>query len=191
MSEGGLEAVLLANRPALLRFLTARGGGTDAEDLFQEMWIKLSTLAPSGPIAEPLAYLYKIADNMVHDRRRAAMRRERRDHAWTGLTMGEGALATAPQPSAERVLLGREELARLDALIAGLGERTADVLRRYRVEGISQKLIAAQLGISLSAVEKHLQRAYRALAADRIAAAGADRDAPRRPGSETLTHVAR
>ena len=42
-------------------------------------------------------------------------------------------------------------------------ERTADILRRYRVEGQSQKVIAEQIGISLSAVEKHLQRAYRVL----------------------------
>jgi DNA-directed RNA polymerase specialized sigma24 family protein len=44
-----------------------------------------------------------------------------------------------------------------------LGDRTDLVFRRYRVEGRSQKEIAAELGISLSAVEKHLQKAYRAL----------------------------
>lgn len=191
MNDGGLEAVLLANRPALLRFLQARGGVVDAEDLFQDMWVKLSTLAPSGPIAEPLAYLYKIADNMVHDRRRATIRRERRDHAWTGAVSGDDTLVTANQPSADRVLLAREELARLETLLAGLGERTAEVLRRYRIEGMSQKLIAAQLGISLSAVEKHLQRAYRALAADRIAAAGAGQDDLRRPGHENAIRAIR
>jgi RNA polymerase sigma-70 factor (ECF subfamily) len=43
------------------------------------------------------------------------------------------------------------------------GERTDHIFRRHRVEGASQKEIAKELGISLSAVEKHLQKAYRAL----------------------------
>ena len=34
----------------------------------------------------------------------------------------------------------------------------------FRVEGVPQRDIATQLGISLSAVEKDLQRAYRAIA---------------------------
>jgi RNA polymerase sigma-70 factor (ECF subfamily) len=52
--------------------------------------------------------------------------------------------------------------------LRALPERTAFIFRQYRVEGASQKAIADELGISLSAVEKHLQRAYKAVLAVRL-----------------------
>ena len=74
----GIEAVFLANKDALLRFLRARGGGEEAEDLLQEVWIKLSAM-PGAPVADPLAYLYRMANNLMLDRRRAEHRRLRRE----------------------------------------------------------------------------------------------------------------
>lgn len=159
MTTSGLEAVLMENRAALLRFLRARGAGEAAEDLLQEMWIKASAGA-SGPIADPLAYLYRAANNLLLDRRRAEMRAQRRDQDWHEL--GEE-LGVSDAPGGERVLIAREQLAEAEAALQALGERTDHVFRRFRVEGVSQRDIADELGISLSAVEKHLQKAYRAL----------------------------
>ena len=68
-----------------------------------------------------------------------------------------------PAASPERVAIDRSLLAQVEAALGEMPERTADILRRYRLEGQSQKVIAEEIGISLSAVEKHLQRAYRAL----------------------------
>ena len=70
MSDG-LQAIFLANQPTLLRFLTARGAGADAEDLLQELWLKISTAA-TGPVANPLSYLVRPAGNLMRDRHRAA-----------------------------------------------------------------------------------------------------------------------
>lgn len=180
MGDGGLDAVLQANRGALLRFLSARGG-VDAEpdELLQDLWLRVQSAAPTGPIAEPLAYLCRIANNMMHDRRRAARRRGQRETAWAALSGGMIADAS-DTPSAERALLARDELVRMEAALDALGERTATVLRRYRLHGESQKVIATDLGISLSAVEKHLQRAYRGLAAARADEALADIEVSRR-----------
>lgn len=159
MTGGGLEAVFLANRPALLRFLRARGAGEAAEDVLQELWIKASTIS-AGPIAEPLAYLYRTANNLMLDRRRSALRSARRDQDWTDEFAEAGA---AGAPSGERLLIAREELASAESALKALGERTDQIFRRFRLEGISQRQIADEQGISLSAVEKHLQKAYRAL----------------------------
>lgn len=155
--KGGLEAVFLDNRPALLRFLRARGAGDVAEDLLQELWIKAQAGA-SGPIAEPLAYLYRTANNLMLDRRRAELRGARRDALWT--ETGEDTAA----PDGEDRLIARERLEQVRRTLADLGERTDAIFRRYRLDGRSQRDIAAEFGISLSAVEKHLQKAYRALA---------------------------
>lgn len=160
-SAGGLEAVFFERQGVLLRFLRARGAGDAAEDLLQELWIKASADA-RGPIADPLAYLYRAANNLMLDRRRASLRTAKRDEAWTDAT-GGAQMGVSDAPSGERVLIARERLAKVEAALAALGERTDLVFRRYRIEGASQKEIAAELGISLSAVEKHLQKAYRAL----------------------------
>lgn len=157
---GGLEQVYLLHRPALLRFLRARGAGDGAEDLLQEMWLKLSS-AGTGPIHDPLAYLYRAANNLMLDRRRAAMRQAKREQDYSGVEPGSD--PADERPGSEQTLIAREELHAVEAALADLGERTDSVFRRFRVNGQSQRAIADELGISLSAVEKHLQKAYRAV----------------------------
>jgi RNA polymerase sigma factor (sigma-70 family) len=154
----------MANRAALVRFVRARMRGEgDPEDLLQDLWLKLSA-ADVGPVAEPLAYLYRMAENLMLDRRRSAIRRNRREAEWTtGQVDSSLGLAIDTQPSVERVLLAREALRRVNALLDALPDRTAQTFRAVRIEGVPQKQIAHDLGISLSAVEKHLQRAYRVI----------------------------
>ncbi|WP_225421285.1 RNA polymerase sigma factor [Sphingomonas parva] len=159
-SPSGLEQVYLVHREALLRFLRARGAGDDAEDLLQEMWIKASA-GVSGPIRDPVPYLYRTASNLMLDRRRAGLRQAKRDTEWAGVE--PGVERPDDRPNAEQQAVARSELAQAEAVLTGLGERTDAIFRRFRLRGQNQREIAADLGISLSAVEKHLQKAYRAL----------------------------
>ena len=77
----GLSAIFMANRAALLRFLRARGAGDNAEDLLQDMWMKLEA-KDLGPVSVPVPYLYRMANNLMLDRYRSAIRRERREQDW-------------------------------------------------------------------------------------------------------------
>lgn len=147
----------IAQRPRLLRYLHARGAGDEAEDLMQELWLKLASMPLDG-VEHLDAYLMRAAHNLMLDRARSARRRQARDDCY----QRDGAEDLAP-PSVVHHLIARERLDRVDRLLAGLGARTDAIFRRHRVEGIGQRAIAAELGISLSAVEKHLQKAYRAL----------------------------
>ncbi len=156
--DSGIQAVLFSHRESLLRFLRARGAGDAAEDLLQELWIKVAAF--SGPVNDPRAYLYRCANNLMLDRKRAEMRGARRDDAWAE-TSGGG--EDAITPDSEHTLIAREELREAEAALVALGERTETIFRKFRLGGMSQPEIAAELGISLSAVEKHLQKAYRAL----------------------------
>lgn len=158
-ATGDLSAVLLENRAALLRFLLARRiAPDDAEDILQDLFVKLKAHAP-GSVAEPRAYLFRMADNLVLDRRRSAGRRCDREEAWVTAQSG-GPLGVDERPSAERTLIAREKLVAVTAALAGLPDRTIAIFRRFRIDGAPQKEIAAEFGISLSAVEKHLQKAY-------------------------------
>ena len=165
---GALDEAFMGHRPALLRYLRARGVTEDAEDLLQELWLKLSAASPAT-IDDPLAYLYRMAHNLMLDRRRATVRRRLREENYQGVTSDAD-----ETPNAEHVMLAREALRRVDQVLASLGPKTDYIFRRHRVEGIPQRDIAAELGVTLSAVEKHLQKAYRAVAAAQARFARAD-----------------
>lgn len=156
----GIDAVMLANRAALLRFLASHGTGDEAEDLFHELWLRV-TRSPTGPVANPLAFLYRAANNLAIDRHRARRQAQAREQAWTET---RGGPEVSPEPGAERQLIARQELTRMEAALHALGDRTASILRRFRLDGTPQKQIAAELNISLSTVESDLRRAYAALA---------------------------
>ena len=157
VTTGGLKAVFLAERRMLLRLLGARLRDPElAEEVLQELWIKLEGM-PSGPIADPAAYLYRMANNLAFDRRRSEARRSAREGVW------RDSQDDIEQPDAERALIARERLAQLQAALGALPERTSLIFRRYRIDGVPRRDIAAEEGISVSAVEKHLQRAYRAI----------------------------
>jgi len=161
MTSNGLEAVFLENRARLLRFLAARGAGEAAEDLLQDLWFKLSA-ATTGPIANPLSYLYRAADNLMRDRYRAVRQSELRDSAWQEST-GATVVGVSDEPSSERALIAREDLRRVEAALAEIGDRPRLIFRRHRIEGEGQREIAAALGVSLSTVESDLRKAYRAI----------------------------
>ncbi|MGF7201463.1 RNA polymerase sigma-70 factor (ECF subfamily) [Sphingobium olei] len=159
----GLSQIFMANRAALLRFLRARGAGEDAEDLLQDIWMKLQA-KDVGPVADPLPYLYRTANNLMLDRYRSASRRERREQDWAAGAGGVMADPTEEVPVDERMILN-QRLEEAQAVLRELGPRVELVFRRFRLEGVGQRVIAEELGISLTTVEKDLQKAYRAMLA--------------------------
>jgi len=158
-SSAGLAGFLEEHRVELRRFLIARTGvEADADDLLSELWIKVSSAQP-GPIANPKSYLFKMANNLVLDRLRERRRRERRELDWTGGQHGSYREATEvadSASSAEQLLLERDEAQRLRAAIAQLPAGAQRVLRMHKFEGLSHAGVAERLGISKSAVEKHM-----------------------------------
>lgn len=153
----GIEGVLLANRDRIVRFLAVRGAGDAAEDLFQDLWMRL-TERGSGPIADPLAYAMRAANNLMLDRYRSARQGALRDAAWSD------ASANDDPPSAERALISREQLGLVERAITETGERPARIFRRFRMDGIQQREIATEMGVSLSTVEADLRKVYAAIA---------------------------
>jgi len=159
----GLTLVLVEHRATLLRFLVRRLGNDDeAEDALQDVWIKLDKNPPTAPIGDPLAYLFRMAENAARDLRRSDMRRHARESNWAEQNT-PGEIDGHEEPSPEEVALQREQLRGVEARIARLPERTRRIFVAFRLEGVRQKQLAAEHGISLSAVQKHLQRAYRAV----------------------------
>jgi RNA polymerase sigma-70 factor (ECF subfamily) len=160
--SSGLEEVFLANRERLLRFLRARGAGDSAEDLLQEIWLKIAGRA-TGPVSSPLSYLFRTADLLMIDRYRAAVQARRRDKAWS--ETHDGAVSgVSDAPSAERHIMAREHARLVSETLDELGPRVAAIFRAHRIDGIPQRRLAERFGVSLSTVESDLRKAYAALA---------------------------
>jgi RNA polymerase sigma factor (sigma-70 family) len=124
----------------------------DAEDLMQEAWLRMARHQCGEPVRNPEAFLMRAALNLSIDAHRASA------------SHGEEVALDAVHlvdvaPGADAVLLGKERMARLAVCLARLAERTQEIFLAHRVDGRSYTDIARELGISVTAVEKHVTKA--------------------------------
>jgi RNA polymerase sigma factor (sigma-70 family) len=164
IAGGGLRAQLELVQPSLRRMLAARlSNAEDADDVLQDLWIKLETL-DSGPIANPGAYLHRMALNLSNDLVRERARRRNREADWTDTSVSTlDGMSVDDAPSPERQASDRQELARMVEVIRAMPDRAQQVFRRHRIDGLSHSDVAAELGISKSAVEKNMATAMKHL----------------------------
>lgn len=159
-AAGELEAAYADNRERLLLYLTRQlRCRQTAEDLVQDVFLAIPKATPIRPVANPRAFLFRVASNLAVNRskqeaRRRALREANAAILWTAVD----------EVTPERQLLGSEALARVDAAIARLPERTRQILAWRRLDGLTNRAIAARLAISDTAVEKHMRGAMAALA---------------------------
>lgn len=170
-----LDALARHFRPALKRFFEKRVPdiGTEAEDLAQEVFVRLAQRDGSGDDASPAeianieGYIFQTAASVLGDRaRRRAVR-----HAQAHVAF-DPAVHGAEDFSLERVYSGRQEVAAVMAALAELPPQTREIFMLHRFEGETQPEIARRYGISLSWVEKNIMRAMAHLIARLRAAQG-------------------
>lgn len=130
----------------------------DVEDMVQDVFLRMAARDRTDPIGQLDGYLLRTASSVLTDRaRRASARRAGLHVAFDPELHGEAEFDPA------RILSGKEELNASIAALLALPERTRTVFLLKRLEGLKVRDIAAQLGLSVSAVEKHLVRAVRHL----------------------------
>lgn len=155
----------LARRPALVRFFAARTrSDAEAEDIVQELFVRIAKV-PAETVENPAAYLYRLGSNIHLDRLRSARRSVARDAAYQE-TMGDGDAADpiSAEPSPEARWTARRRLAEVMAVVETFPPQRLRVFTRHKLDGRSYAEVAAELGISKSAVEKHMMAALRQLA---------------------------
>ncbi len=134
-------------------FLRAFGDAAQAEDLTQEVFVRLAGLAARGEIGNVEGYVFRVAKNLVRDtRRRRSVRLTYFSAAFEDKERGIDA------QDAERVVMAREALARVLKVLDRMPERTRSIFILYRLEAMPRKDIADAFGITVSAVEKHLAK---------------------------------
>lgn len=122
-----------------------------AKDALHDALLRYALVQHQQQPDQPQAYLRRMAQNALVDQ----LRRDR--HYDFGVTPDENALPLVPD-TAELAAL-RQRLLLLQQVIDCLPPRCREVFWRVRVEGASQPEVAAELGISLNMVERHLIRA--------------------------------
>jgi RNA polymerase sigma-70 factor (ECF subfamily) len=153
-SERALETLVERWRAPLFGFLVRRSPPADADDLFQETWLRVVRARRRfDPRRRFSTWLFQIANNLCRDRFRRGGTAARA-RAALAEARASGAVAPAADPSL------RIDLARR---LATLPERLREVLvlRYYRDLGESE--IAELLGIPAGTVKSRLHAALRAL----------------------------
>lgn len=139
-------------RRALHRFVTQRlRDRTEGEDIVQETYLRLYDYRRTRHIADGAAFCFAVARNLVHDHFRRLRARP---------PVGELADDIAcPMPRAEEVLDYRQRVDILVRALKVMPPLRREVFLRRRLDGVPGTVVAADLGMSQAAIEKHCTRA--------------------------------
>jgi len=157
-----------AFRGPLLAYFTKRvKNRNEAEDLTQEVFVRLLH-HPDKNNGQTLAgYVFTIAANLLRDRAKStATARQKRIHSLDLLGAADAfSTSLVEDRDPERVLAGKQTVQDVLGALAELGERTRDIFILARLENMQHREIAAMYGISVSAVEKSMMKAMAHLGA--------------------------
>ena len=156
--EEDLRAWMVEYGPALRRYFERRVGAAEAEDLVQDVFLHLQARAVGGAVDNVERYLFRIAGNVLVSRHR---HRTSRGFALTDAL--DEALEPALTISAERVLIGKQDVARVIAAMQSLPPRTREAFIFHRFGEMTYPAIAKRMGISVSAVGQLIARALEKL----------------------------
>ncbi|MFJ4374763.1 sigma-70 family RNA polymerase sigma factor [Pseudomonas japonica] len=154
-SPHDIERLYLDHHGWLQGWLRSRlNDSADAADLAQDTFVRLLRRRQCTLMHEPRAYLRTVARGLVID----LWRRRDIEQAWLE-TLAQQPAGEAPSP--ETSLLVIESLIAIDRLLDQLKPQTREAFLLAQLEGMSCPRIAAQLGVSLSTVERHIAKALR------------------------------
>lgn len=149
-----MDDLALRFREPLSRFFARRVASVEVEDLVSDVFVRL--LRHQKSIAEIdyiERYVFKVAWDVLRDKHRRLSIRAIEVHE----NLADIAEEAAFPP--DRILIGREMVERLSAVIEELPGKTRTIFLLYHFEGVPQVEIARSLVISLSSVEKHMASA--------------------------------
>jgi len=152
-------------RPALVKYFKRKTGNPmEAEDLAQDVLLRALTHPVWKTQNQAKGYIFRTAvnrwrDNLRRQRIRGAVL------AWDETSPESIDENARSENLPERVLIAREELHQVVRALEGMNARTRTVLMLIKLEQMRIATVAEMLGISVSAVGKHLAKGIAQLAA--------------------------
>lgn len=158
--DGWFAREILPHEEALLRYLARTWGKRDdIHDLRQEVYVRVYEAAAKARPLSPKSFMFTTARHLMADR-------IRRSRVVSIEATGdlEALNVLVDEISPEQRASARHEMSRLAEAFDRLPPQCRRVVWMRKVEGISQRQVAEQLGISEGAVEKQITKGVRLLA---------------------------
>jgi len=130
----------------------------EAEDLTQEVFLRLVRRLDVETIDNPEAFVFRTAVNLLRDWSRRGKTHQ------SHLVELTHSRAHVEELSPERVFDSRQSLTRVLGVLEELDERSRDAFILHRLEGMKHAEIADLMGVSVSSVEKYIIKALSLLA---------------------------
>lgn len=151
---------ILAHEEALMRYLLRHWPSRhEAPDLRQDIYVRIYEAASKSRPHSAKSFLFSTARNLMTDR-------IRRQKIVAIDAVGDLEALNVPvgELTPEQRLSVHQELRRLSEAIDTLPPKCRRVMWMRRVDDLPQKEVAARLGLTEKAVEKHVMRGMRLLA---------------------------
>jgi RNA polymerase sigma factor (sigma-70 family) len=149
-------AHILPHEPDVRAWLRSSLRVANEDDVVQEAYARIFAQADFDQVISGRAYFFTVARNIVLKQ----LRRERIVRIDAVAEIDSLGIVDY-EPSAERAVSGRQELARVQRLIEELPERCRLVFQMRKIDALPQREIAQRLGISENVVEKEAARGLR------------------------------
>lgn len=133
-------------------------GVRDVEDVVQESFLRVWRARAARPIGSAKSFLFSVARHLAID----VLRRERVSPLGP-LPDGEAWSVMDDRPDAAESACTREEIGLLAQALAELPPRCREVMLLRQIQGVPQKEIARQLGLSELTVQTHVVNGLRRL----------------------------
>lgn len=133
------------------------GSMPDAEDVVQDVFIRVFSTGPRGEVVSVRAYLYRAVGNACTDLLRSRARSERRHEPVDIDRLATG--ADGPPEAAQAV----EESVRIERLLARLPREQAEAVRLRVFDGLRLDEIAEVLDCPINTVSSRLRYAFQKL----------------------------
>lgn len=131
----------------------------DADDVIQDAFMRMQAYCnEGGEVRNTEAFLVRTVLNLS-----ANSRSRDRSHLSVEVADEDVAMVFGVSPAADEVLAAEECLRGLSAQIESMPVRTREIFLLHYLEDYTYPQIARHLGISVSAVEKHMARAMLAV----------------------------
>lgn len=157
-----LAAKVLPHEPAMRAWLskTTRAPDADIDDIVQETYAILAKIDSVDAIRDPRTYAFQVARSVfLQGLRRSKVVAIDAIADVASLDLVDDA------PSPEQHAMGKRELSRVEAAIREMPLQVRKVFWLRRVEGLSQRETASELGLAEHTIEKYSARGLKFLLA--------------------------
>ncbi|MES2249462.1 MAG: sigma-70 family RNA polymerase sigma factor [Pseudomonadota bacterium] len=159
-SEPSLGEVFIAHRMQLWRVARKIVNTADlADDVVQDAYLKIVDGPCVRQADRPIGYCCQVVRNMALD----YCRRHRVEASYRTFDVDVELLDVPDVGTPDRMMCERQVITAIDQVLSGLAPKTRLVFELYRLEGLTQREIAARLGCALGLVNGLIAEAATAI----------------------------